>query len=90
MSENVTAAVAFREDTLELCQMTRVSADEVAERTEYFTVSLRRRSQTGDEIASCQVAIIDTNGGEVLVIIIAPFLSLLHPRSLRLLCSSCS
>ena len=51
------------QDTLRLCQTINTSIDGEAERTEYFTVALRR-PRSGIELASCQVAILDRNGGE--------------------------
>ena len=64
VSKNVSERVSFRGDTLELCQTTTISNDTVAERTEYFTVALRTSNRLGIELASCQVAIIDRNGGK--------------------------
>lgn len=54
--------VRFRQDTFNVCQTANISNDSVAERTEYFNVALQSRS--GIELASCQVAIIDRNGGK--------------------------
>jgi hypothetical protein len=62
VSENVSENIRFRSDTFELCQTTNIVNDSVAERTEYFTVALQ--SRFGTELASCQVAIIDRNGGK--------------------------
>ena len=62
VSKNVSAAVSFRNDIFELCQTANISNDSVAERTEYFNVALQ--SRFGNELASCQVAIIDRNGGK--------------------------
>ena len=53
------------QDTPRLCQTINTSSDGEAERTEYFTVALRRPRSIADiELASCQVAILDRNGGE--------------------------
>lgn len=51
------------QDKIELCPMIEIFNDGVIERTEYFTVFLRESE--GANLASCQVAIIDTNGGKV-------------------------
>ena len=50
-------------DVIEVCGNVRINLDSVIERTEYLTVSLRRRSRQR-EIASCEVAISDRNGGK--------------------------
>ena len=80
----MTASIDFQgQDTLELCQTTEIINDEVAERTEYFTVTLHRR--LGGELASCQVAITDRNGGKVQCLLVENrlvlSLLLLHSRS---------
>lgn len=62
VSKNINATVSFTSDTYEFCQTATISNDLVAERTEYFNVALHSRS--GSELASCQVAIIDRNGGK--------------------------
>ena len=51
------------QDTIEFCPVIEIFNDGVIERTEYFTVFLREAE--GANLASCQVAIIDTNGGKV-------------------------
>ena len=48
---------------IQLCPMIEVFSDGVIERTEYFTVSLR--VPEGADLASCQVAIVDTDGGKI-------------------------
>ena len=51
------------QDVIELCPVIETFNDEMVERTEYFAVSLR--TSEGLDLASCQVAIIDRNGGKV-------------------------
>lgn len=63
VNENRTVTVSvFDQDTIEVCQPVLVNSDSLIERTEYFTVALYvpivRVSGT------CQVAIIDKNGGK--------------------------
>ena len=57
-----TSDIAIDQDVPQVCQNIQIHEDEVIERTEYFTVSLRRIG--GFEFASCQVAILDRNGGK--------------------------
>ena len=51
------------QDVIELCPMIETFNDGVIEGTEYFTVSLR--PPEGPDLASCQVAIIDTDSGKM-------------------------
>ena len=51
------------QDIPTICQSIQVNGDDTIERTEYFTVSLRRPIRDR-ELADCQVAIIDRNGGK--------------------------
>ena len=51
------------QDAIELCPVIDIFNDGVIERTEYFTVSLG--VPEGADLASCQVAIIDINGGRM-------------------------
>lgn len=50
-------------DVIELCPVIEIFNDGVIEGTEYFTVSLR--PPEGPDLASCQVAIIDTDSGKI-------------------------
>lgn len=54
------------QDMVEECITVEINNDEVVERTEYFTVSLFASGILLGQppLASCQVAIIDKNGGE--------------------------
>lgn len=56
------------QDIATVCQSIQINNDDVIERTEYFTVSLRR-SLRRSEIATCQVAIVDRNGGKHRVLV---------------------
>lgn len=86
-SENLSADVNFQgQDTQRLCQIINISSDGEAERTEYFTVALRR-PVSGRELAACQVAITDKDGGKHRVVYLAEYnlsntLSQLYDRSL--------
>lgn len=51
------------QDVTTVCQSIQINSDNVIERTEYFTVSLRRTVRDR-KLATCQVAIIDRNGGK--------------------------
>ena len=51
------------QDVIELCPVIETFNDGVIEGTEYFTVSLR--PPEGADLATCQVAIIDTDGGKI-------------------------
>ena len=51
------------QDIIEVCADVRINRDSVVERTEYFTVSLRRQTRQVRELAYCEVAISDGNGG---------------------------
>lgn len=80
-------AVDFQDqDALQVCQTINISSDGEAERTEYFTVVLHRLV-LGRELAACQVAIIDKDGGKHRVVYLAEYnlsntLSQLYDRSL--------
>ena len=49
------------QDVITVCQSVQINSDNVIERTEYFTISLR--TVRDRKLATCQVAIIDRNGG---------------------------
>ena len=64
MNDTVSVNISpIDQDVIELCPVIEIFNDGVIERTEYFTVSLR--VPEGADLASCQVAIIDTDGGKV-------------------------
>ena len=58
-------SVDWTQDELEICQPIVINSDKLTERTEYFTVSLLRLPLSL-QVAACQVAIVDKNGGKQL------------------------
>lgn len=63
VSKNTSVPVPFSDqDVFEVCEPILTNTDLVVERTEYFTVYLQ--GPKGVQMASCQVAIIDTDGGK--------------------------
>ena len=56
--------VDLSQEELEICHPIVINNDKLTERTEYFTVNLRLPSAV--EIGSCQVAIVDKNGGKAI------------------------
>jgi hypothetical protein len=51
------------QDVIELCPIIETFNDGVIEGTEYFTVSLR--PPEGPNLATCQVAILNIDGGKI-------------------------
>ena len=60
----VTSDILRDQDIPMICRTIQIHSDDVVERTEYFTVSLRRLG--GFVYDSCEVAIFDGNGGKQL------------------------
>lgn len=63
VSKNTSVPIPFSDqDVFQVCEPIQTNTDLVVERTEYFTVQLQ--GPKGVLMASCQVAIIDTDGGK--------------------------
>ena len=76
------------QDVIELCPVIETFNDGVIEGTEYFTVSLR--PPEGPDLASCQVAIIDTDSGKIQAIILIFFLCITMDTPLQIHLCLCS